>query len=63
MRIRVLEMQILIYFLLQRASGRRKSEAIRSFLSTPLCRSMGTRLTVGDVWGWADFAYIGDDRP
>jgi hypothetical protein len=56
-------MQILIYFLFQRASGRRKSEAIRSFLATPLCRSMGDRLTVGDVWGWADFAYIGDDRP
>jgi hypothetical protein len=61
-RVRVLEtgMQILIYFLVQRIDGASKGTALRSFLSSPLCRSLGDRLTVGDVWEWLDFAYVGD---
>lgn len=53
-------MQILIYFILQRIDGVSKGAALRSFLSSPLCRSLGSRLTVGDVWEWLDFAY-GDE--
>lgn len=49
-------MQILIYFILQRIDGVSKGAA----LSSSLCRSLGSRLTVGDVWEWLDFAY-GDE--
>lgn len=50
-------MQILIYFTIQKIEGASKGAALRSFLSSPLCRSLGSRLTVDDVWEWLDFAY------
>ena len=53
-------MQILIYSILQRIDGVSMGAALRSFLSSPPCRSLGSRLTVGDVWEWLDFAY-GDE--
>jgi hypothetical protein len=55
-------MQPLIYFLLQRAAGVSKPEAVRSFVASRLCRSLGLGLTVEDVWSFAEFAYGGEDQ-
>ncbi len=48
-----LALQAILYFVMARNDGLSRSEAVASFVGSPLCRAFGEKLTVGNVYGLA----------
>jgi hypothetical protein len=48
-----LALQAILFFVLAKAAGDSRSEAVSKFVGSPLCEAFGDRLTVGNVYGFA----------
>jgi hypothetical protein len=46
-------LQAILFFVMAKAAGESRSEAVARFVGSPLCEAFGDRLTVGNVYGFA----------
>ena len=49
-----LALQSILFFVLCKAQGKTRSEAISAFIGSPMCLAFGNGLTVGNVYGLAE---------
>jgi hypothetical protein len=53
-RAKSLALQAILFFVMARAEGKSRSEAVSEFVESELCRAFGDTLTVGNVYGLAE---------
>lgn len=49
-----LALQAILYFVMAKAEGKTRSEAVNAFIGSPMCLAFGDKLTVGNVYGLAE---------